>query len=67
MPRKAPRTSQKKTAMDDDAPNGAELLAQEGVDRYIAGQLKAMYDQAAAEPIPDRLLQLLNRLDDGKS
>jgi Anti-sigma factor NepR len=66
MQKKAPRTSQKKTAMDD-APNGAELLAQEGVDRYIAGQLKAMYDQAAAEPIPDRLLQLLNRLDDGKS
>ncbi len=66
MPRKAPRTSQKKPAKAD-APNGAELLAQEGVDQYIAGHLKAIYDEAAADPIPDRLLQLLNRLDDGKS
>ena len=42
--------------------------AQVGVDRYIAGQLKAIYDEVAAEPIPDRLLQLLDRLDsDGKS
>ena len=41
--------------------------AEEGVDRYIAGQLKAIYDEVAAEPIPDRLLQLLDRLDsDGK-
>ena len=39
-----------------------------GLDRYIAGQLKAIYDEVAAEPIPDRLLQLLDRLDDdGKS
>jgi hypothetical protein len=66
MPRKAPRTPRKKPAKAD-ASNGAELLAQEGVDRYIAGPLKAIYDEAAAEPIPDRLLQLLNRLDDGKS
>jgi hypothetical protein len=27
-------------------------------------QLKAMYDAVVVEPIPDRLLQLLNRLDD---
>jgi hypothetical protein len=33
------------------------------LDRYIAGQLKAIYDEVAAEPIPDRLLQLLDRLD----
>jgi hypothetical protein len=66
MPRKAPRTPQKKPAKAD-ASNAAELLAEEGVDQYIAGQLKAIYDEAAAEPIPDRLLQLLNRLDDGKS
>jgi hypothetical protein len=34
-----------------------------GVDGYIAGQLKAIYDEAVAEPVPDRLLQLLDRLD----
>ena len=33
-------------------------------DQYIAEQLKAMYDAVVVEPIPDRLLQLLDRLDD---
>jgi hypothetical protein len=33
------------------------------VDQYIAGQLKAIYDEVVAEPIPDRLLQLIDRLD----
>jgi hypothetical protein len=32
------------------------------VGQYIAGQLRAIYDEVAAEPIPDRLLQLLDRL-----
>ena len=32
-------------------------------DQYIADQLKAMYDAVVVEPIPDRLLQLLDRLD----
>jgi hypothetical protein len=35
------------------------------VDQYIVGQLKAIYDEVAAEPIPDRLRQLLDRLDRG--
>jgi len=34
------------------------------MDRYIADQLKALYDAVAAEPIPDRLLDLLGRLDE---
>jgi len=34
-------------------------------DQYIADQLKAMYDAVVVEPIPDRLLQLLDRLDNG--
>jgi hypothetical protein len=32
-------------------------------DRYIADQLRAIYDAVVSEPIPDRLLQLLDRLD----
>jgi hypothetical protein len=32
-------------------------------DQYIADQLKAMYDAVVVEPVPDRLLQLLDRLD----
>jgi len=31
--------------------------------QYIAGRLKAMYDDAVAEPIPERLMQLLDRLN----
>jgi hypothetical protein len=34
-----------------------------GVKQYIAGHLKAMYDEVVAQPIPERLLQLLDRLD----
>jgi hypothetical protein len=36
----------------------------EKADQYIADQLKAMYDAVVVEPVPDRLLQLLDRLDD---
>jgi hypothetical protein len=31
-------------------------------DRYIGDQLKAIYDAVVAEPVPDRLLELLDRL-----
>jgi Anti-sigma factor NepR len=37
--------------------------AAEKADQYIAEQLKAMYDSVAVEPVPDRLLELLDRLD----
>jgi hypothetical protein len=33
-------------------------------DQYIADQLKAIYDAVVVEPIPDRLMRLLDRLDD---
>jgi hypothetical protein len=39
-------------------------VADAKADQYIAEQLKAMYDAVVVEPIPDRLLQLLDRLDD---
>ena len=38
-------------------------VAAEKADQYIADQLKAIYDAVVVEPIPDRLLQLLDRLD----
>jgi Anti-sigma factor NepR len=34
-----------------------------GVNQYIAGRLKVMYDELVSEPIPDRILELLQRLD----
>lgn len=48
------------------ASRGASPLpaADAKADQYIAEQLKAMYDAVVVEPIPDRLLQLLDRLDD---
>ncbi|THD43518.1 MAG: hypothetical protein E7774_12645 [Bradyrhizobium sp.] len=48
----------KAAPVDDDAP-----AATGGVEDAIARQLKAMYDEALAQPIPKRLLKLLNRLD----
>jgi len=60
MPEKTSRRSRKgpaKAAASPGAPAGA--------DQYIVGQLKAIYDEVVAEPIPDRLRQLLDRLDRG--
>ena len=56
-----PRRRAKKTAPRSASPLPAEDAK---ADQYIADQLKAMYDAVVVEPIPDRLLQLLDRLDD---
>jgi hypothetical protein len=67
LPAKTRGRPQKKPA-NASAPGAPPRAAQAELDRYISGQLKAIYDEVAAEPIPDRLLQLLDRLDhDGKS
>lgn len=51
----------RKRAAKPLAPDAASPTA--AMDRYIADQLRAIYDAATAEPIPDRLLELLDRLD----
>jgi Anti-sigma factor NepR len=56
-----PRKRAKKAASHSASPLPAEDVT---ADQYIADQLKAMYDAVVVEPIPDRLLQLLDRLDD---
>ena len=67
MPTKTRRRLRKKPA-NAGAPGAQPRAVEEGLARYIADQLKAIYDEVAAEPIPDRLLQLLDRLDhDGTS
>jgi hypothetical protein len=54
-PRKRPKAASR---------GGSPLPAEDAkADQYIADQLKAMYDAVVVEPIPDRLLQLLDRLD----
>jgi hypothetical protein len=63
MPEK-PLGRPRKNARNAAAPSGASLrAATEKVDQYIADQLKAIYDAVVVEPVPDRLLQLLDRLD----
>ena len=60
MPDKRSRKPGKGTRNTAPAPGREAAKA----DQYIADQLKAMYDAVVVEPIPDRLLQLLDRLDD---
>jgi hypothetical protein len=58
MPDKTSRRPLKRTKKDKSI--SAEAAK---ADRYIAEQLKAMYDAVTVEPVPDRLLSLLDRLD----
>ena len=60
MPKKTLERLRKSTTKPraSDAPPDPALAA----DRYITDQLKAIYDAVVTEPIPDRLLQLLDRL-----
>jgi len=61
MPDKAtrkPRTGTRKTALLERRAEVAKA------DRYIADQLKAMYDAVTVEPVPDHLLKLIERLGD---
>jgi Anti-sigma factor NepR len=54
-----------KKATKAESSRAASVRAEaEKVDQYIADQLKAMYDAVVVEPVPDRLMQLLDRLDD---
>jgi len=55
-----PRKRAKRNRAPKGAPARAAPLAE---DRFIADQLKAIYDSVVAEPVPDRLLHLLDRLD----
>jgi Anti-sigma factor NepR len=57
-----PKRATKGAARSAPSPRGASARMKQ----YIAGQLKAMYDEVVAQPIPDRLLQLLDRLDGDK-
>jgi hypothetical protein len=63
MPKKTPGRP-RKNARNAAAASAESLRAATAkADQYIADQLKAIYDAVVVEPIPDRLLQLLDRLD----
>ena len=63
MSGKTPPRPKKKPSNAAAAEAAPPRAAQARVDQYIAGRLKSIYDEAVAEPIPDRLLQLIDRLD----
>jgi hypothetical protein len=64
MPDKTSRRPRKRAAKTASSSSAFARAEAEKADQYIADQLKAMYDAVAVEPVPDRLLQLLDRLDD---
>ncbi len=43
--------------------DGAASGLDERLQAHIGGQLKSMYDSYLSEPIPDRLVELLEKLD----
>jgi Anti-sigma factor NepR len=55
-----PRKKAKKDRARKETPVRPAVAA---ADRFIGDRLKAIYDSVVAEPVPDQLLQLLNRLD----
>jgi hypothetical protein len=63
MSGKTPPSPKKKRPNASAAEAAPPRAAQARVDQYIAGRLKSIYDEAVAEPIPDRLLELIDRLD----
>jgi hypothetical protein len=64
MPDKTPRKPRKRAAKKASSSSALARAEAEKVDQYIGKQLKAMYDGVAIEPVPDRLMQLLDRLGD---
>ena len=63
MPDKSSGRPRKRAARAAASDTASVRAAAEKADQYIADQLKAMYDAVVVEPVPDRLLQLLDRLD----
>jgi Anti-sigma factor NepR len=62
MPKKTLGKSRKRARKPRASAAASSRAAPTAPDRYIADQLKAIYDAVVAEPIPDQLLELLDRL-----
>ena len=59
------RTAQRRSGWLDPCPSEAPTEPQIGPDLQdrLGRQLRAMYDQMRSEPLPERILDLLTRLD----
>jgi hypothetical protein len=64
MPDKTSRRARNKVTKTASSRSILVRAEAEKADQYIADQLKALYDAVVVEPVPDRLMQLLDRLDD---
>jgi len=53
------------SASPDDGAHAAARAKKRGtnVKDHIGRQLRALYDEVASQPVPDRFMELLNRLD----
>lgn len=63
MPEKPLGKPRKRTAKAEALSSASPRGTPSDLQQYIADRLKALYDEAVAQPIPDRLLRLLDRLD----
>ena len=57
----------KKPAPDEVARDGDAPRLSDDSQAFIGLKLRELYDDVVAEPVPDRLLQLLNQLGDDDS
>lgn len=46
-----------------DEPAGSTRKRRPNVKDHIGRQLRALYDEVASQPVPDRFMELLNRLE----
>ena len=63
--RHAARDGDAAGASSDDGVQAAARTKKRGtnVKDHIGRQLRALYDEVASQPVPDRFMELLNRLD----
>lgn len=59
-PAECPAFRAASTVASDAKPNG-DATAKRPFDRWLEKQLGALYDEIASEPVPDRLVKLIER------
>ena len=61
---KSPRGPAKDHSKSASQKARSRSVPADALGEVIGAQLRAIYDEVVAQPIPDRLLELLSRLDD---
>ena len=65
MTRDRTKASSPKVSDSSSSKNPSEPALDRAIQSRIGDQLRAMYDQLAEQPVPDRFLELLGQLDKG--